>query len=113
MIDRRGPQAGNRPLVAMLYALSATALLAGGHTVPALAGGRQTEGTVRVEGRLTGEGVECQALRAEDGTLYTLVGDLGDFAPGDEVRITATRADFSFCMQGETLHVHRISRKNG
>lgn len=68
-------------------------------------------GAIRIEGRLTDEGVECQALRADDGTLYTLLGDLGELKAGDAVELEATRVDVSFCMQGRTLRVHRINRK--
>ena len=34
-----------------------------------------------IEGVLTNEGVECPALRADDGKLYTLMGDLRGFKP--------------------------------
>lgn len=61
-----------------------------------------------VEGELTAEGVECQALRADDGTLYTLVGDLGEFSTGDDVRVIGVEPAMSICMQGTTLEVLRI-----
>ena len=64
--------------------------------------------TVCVEGKLTGEGVECQALRTDDGKLYTLVGDLGEFRPGDEVSVCGAIPAFSVCMQGTTIAVKRI-----
>jgi hypothetical protein len=63
-----------------------------------------------VRGQLTTEGVECPALRADDGTLYTLVGDLGGFKPGDRVVVEGTPVEISFCMQGTTLQVTRIAR---
>lgn len=64
---------------------------------------------LRVTGTLTREGVECPALRGDDGRLYTLAarGDLG-FDTGDRVTVEGTRAEFSFCMQGETIDVDRI-----
>jgi hypothetical protein len=61
-------------------------------------------------GKLTGEGVECQAFRAEDGTLYTLVGDLKGFKAGDKVRVVGEKVEFSTCMQGTTLSVKNIKR---
>lgn len=61
-----------------------------------------------VTGTLTSEGVECQAMRADDGTLYTLTGELGAYAPGDRVRVEGEPAMFSKCMQGQTLNVKRI-----
>lgn len=72
----------------------------------AAAGG---EGTVIVrEGRL-GIGVECPILTATDGTVYSLTGEISPFDEGDEVRIRATRAQSSFCMENkETLDVQQI-----
>ena len=61
-----------------------------------------------VRGRLTDEGVECQALRSATGELYTLVGDLNGFKVGDEVVVCGTIADISFCMQGTTINVSWI-----
>jgi hypothetical protein len=58
-------------------------------------------------GRPTEEGVECQAFRADDGGLYTLLGNLAGLA-GDAVCICGRPAEFSTCMQGTTLAVTRI-----
>jgi tetratricopeptide (TPR) repeat protein len=85
----------------------------GGDAGGAAAGGAASDGAaehgaVEVTGRLTGEGVECPALRAEDGTLYTLTGDLAGFGPGDRVRLTGRVAETSICMQGTTLAVDSI-----
>lgn len=68
------------------------------------------EGMIRVEGELTDEGVECQALRGEDGELYTLTGDLGGFETGDRVWVEGEVAQMSFCMQGTTIVVKEIGR---
>lgn len=68
------------------------------------------DGTIRVAGRLTDEGVECPALRTEDGALYTLTGDLGGAQPGDRVVVEGTLPDMSMCMQGTTIAVARIER---
>jgi|GEM_PF-6753045 len=67
-------------------------------------------GTVRVRGRLTDEGVECQALRGDDGKLYTLGGDLKGFKTGDRVVVEGTVAEMSICMQGTTIGVTKIER---
>lgn len=64
----------------------------------------------RVEGTLTNEGVECPALRAEDGTLYTLAGDLQGFEEGDRVYVEGTEPDISTCLQGTTLAVRSIRK---
>ena len=61
-----------------------------------------------VTGTLTRQGVECQAMRGDDGVTYTLAGDLGNFRPGDRVEVTGRRAQMSTCMQGTTIQVNRI-----
>src|SRR5262249_35146735 len=61
-----------------------------------------------IEGVLTTEGVECPALRTDDGTLYTLAGDLGGFRPGDRVCIVPSPVEMSTCMQGTTVKIEWI-----
>ncbi len=61
-----------------------------------------------IEGVLTTEGVECPALRANDGKLYTLTGDLRGFKPRDQVCIVPNYIEMSYCMQGTTVHVDWI-----
>ncbi|MEJ7591993.1 MAG: DUF5818 domain-containing protein [Planctomycetaceae bacterium] len=63
-----------------------------------------------VTGILTKEGVECPALRADDGTLYTLTGKFKKFKVGDRVQVAGEIAEFSFCQQGITINVRRIKR---
>lgn len=70
------------------------------------------EPVVRVEGRLTDEGVECQALRSESGELYTLVGNLEGFHMGQDVYVEGTEVEVSVCQQGTTLDV-RVIRERG
>jgi LysM repeat protein len=65
---------------------------------------------VAITGTLTREGVECPALRGDDGRLYTLAGDIERFRPGDRVRVEGRPAEVSFCMQGTTIEVRRIER---
>ena len=65
---------------------------------------------VCVRGKLTAEGVECQALRGADGALYTLMGDLKDFKAGDKVCVTGTVVEVSFCMQGITFSINWIGK---
>lgn len=82
-----------------------TLLLALALLLPALASAQMT---IKVAGVLTDEGVECQALRGNDGQLYTLTGDLGDFETGDRVRVIGTVAEVSICQQGTTIQVRSI-----
>ena len=65
---------------------------------------------VTVVGRLTSEGVECQALRGDDGQLYTLLGgELGDLPVETRVSVIGERLDFSSCQQGITIRVKSIT----
>ncbi|HEV7275149.1 MAG TPA: LysM peptidoglycan-binding domain-containing protein [Devosiaceae bacterium] len=61
-----------------------------------------------VTGTITNEGVECPALRGDDGRLYTLAGDLDGFGRGDRVQVQGVRAEMSICQQGTTIDVRRI-----
>jgi hypothetical protein len=63
---------------------------------------------INVRGTLTDEGVECQALRGDDGELYTLTGDLSGFEEGDRVKVRGTIAEISICQQGTTIEVQSI-----
>ena len=63
---------------------------------------------ITVIGTLTREGAECQALRGDDGELYTLAGDFVDFRPGDRVRVEGRIAQVSNCQQGTTISVQQI-----
>jgi hypothetical protein len=66
--------------------------------------------TVHVTGVLTDEGVECPALRGDDGQLYTLTprSSTAGFNVGDRVRVSGKVAEVSFCGQGTTLEVKSI-----
>ena len=61
-----------------------------------------------ITGTLTGEGVECPAMRGDDGKLYTLASDQPLPAAGTRVRIEAEAVEVSMCMQGTTVRVIRI-----
>jgi hypothetical protein len=78
---------------------------------PAVQPATDTKGEVTIIGKLTAEGVECKALRA-DGTndLYTLAGNTGGFANGDHVKVIGKIAEVSHCMQGTTIAVKSITR---
>ncbi|MGH6781941.1 MAG: DUF5818 domain-containing protein, partial [Sphingomonadaceae bacterium] len=66
------------------------------------------ETVLTVTGRLTDEGVECQAFRGDDGQLYTLVGELAGWKPGARLRISGQPLEMSYCQQGTTIRVNRI-----
>jgi LysM repeat protein len=65
-------------------------------------------GELSVVGTITREGVECPAVRGDDGRLYTLAGEVRGFRPGDRVRVEGWPAQVSTCMQGTTIEVSRI-----
>ena len=65
-------------------------------------------GNPPIEGVLTNEGVECPALRADDGKLYTLMGDLHGFKPRDRVCVVPNYIQMTYCLQGTTAHVDWI-----
>lgn len=96
---------GNSSLRARLTLLVlALALLLPLAAIPAVAAQ-----TVNVTGVLTDEGVECPALRGDDGQLYTLNrGATEGFNVGDRVRVVGKVAEISFCGQGTTLDVLSI-----
>ena len=64
--------------------------------------------TLNIRGTLTDEGVECRALRSDDGQLYTLTGDLEGFQTGDRVHVRGKVAERTFCGQGTTIVVDDI-----
>jgi hypothetical protein len=67
--------------------------------------------TITVVGTLSKEGTECQALRGDDGQLYTFAtSKAGGFVAGDRVRVEGTKAEVSICMQGITISVTSISK---
>ncbi len=63
---------------------------------------------IRITGTVTREGVECTAVRGDDGRLYTLAGRTANLQPGDRVEVIGERAEVSTCMQGVTIAVERI-----
>jgi hypothetical protein len=79
-------------------------------SIPSPGEEERTPMRVDVTGLLTDEGVECPAMRGDDGRLYTLTGNLQGHRQGDRVRVVGTVAEISFCMQGTTVVVEQISR---
>lgn len=96
----------NLPRTAALTALTLAAGVALASAGCNGAGGPSGPGlnVVRVVGTLTDEGVECPAMRGDDGELYTLgPRDMVRGEVGDRVRVTGRIAEASICMQGTTL----------
>mgnify|MGYP000636899098 CR=1 FL=1 len=56
--------------------------------------------TVALEGRLE-QGTECLVLVTPDGERWAVSGDPDAATPGDYVEIVGSRADASFCMEGQ------------
>jgi len=65
-------------------------------------------GTLELRGVIE-PGAECPMLVTKDGRRFSLAGDLQGFKPGDDVCVSGTRAEVSYCMAGEaTVAVERI-----
>ena len=94
-------------LAILLLALALTGAAAAQSSNP---GQGDENRSVRVTGVLTDEGAECPALRGDDGKLYTLTPrDLQGFQVGDRVAVVGKVAEISFCNQGTTLEVQKIT----
>jgi len=93
--------------VVAVVALSGGVVMGAGSVGAAekLAGASSDGETFCILGTVTGEGVECPAIRGADGNLYTLVGKVGELAPGETVCVCGTAAGVSYCMQGTTIAV--------
>jgi hypothetical protein len=64
---------------------------------------------VSLTGTLTKEGVECPAMRGDDGKLYTLLPPaLGALGPGDRVHVEGSVAEMTECQQGTTIVVTKL-----
>lgn len=96
-------------------ALSAAACLAALLAVAALAGctGESDAETFVVTGILTEEGGDCQALVGEDGTLYTLTGELGDLRSGDTIQVVGAAAREGACSKGIAIEAEEIELIDG
>lgn len=67
-------------------------------------------GTICVRGTLTAEGAECQALRGDDGKLYTIAGRKTAGTANTKVCVCGKIAAVSTCMQGTTIAGAKISK---
>lgn len=104
---------GSQLLVSSLLLVAVVLGIACGATTepPESPGQRTTSGEVVVTGTLTDEGVECPALRGDDGQLYTLTGAaLDGIETGDRLRVRGSVAELSYCMQGRTIDVGAVER---
>ena len=97
-----------RLLLASVFVCGCTA--ASPKQAPKPAGSGDTLPNVRVEGQITEEGIECIALRSDEGELFTLL-EVPD--PFDQWRryvgmrflVIGEESQMSHCMQGRTLRV--------
>lgn len=65
---------------------------------------------ITVSGVVTDEGVECRAMRGDDGVLYTFNDLPGEIEAGDRIEVRGTEMGDSTCQQGVTLRTVRIAR---
>ena len=100
----------NRKILGLATVIAASGACAMSNPHAADNNAASNDGTaVTVVGRLTSEGVECQALRGDDGQLYTLLGDIGALPVETRVRVLGKRLEFSSCQQGITIRVQSIT----
>ena len=67
-------------------------------------------GMIAVSGVVTDDGVECRAMRGDDGVLYASPGLPGEIEAGDRIEVRGTEMGDSTCQQGVTLRTVRIVR---
>ena len=66
-------------------------------------------GSITITGIVTDEGVECPAVRGDDGKLYTITGPAREkLRQGMRVRISGNIAEVSTCMQGITISAAEV-----
>lgn len=70
---------------------------------------RPERNAIEMSGTITRQGVECPAMRGDDGRTYSLLGDIRGFRPGDRVSISGRIAEMSICQQGTAIEVRRIA----
>ena len=66
---------------------------------------QQSDNLVHLRGVITNEGIECPALRGDDGKLYTLTGITEQLYIGDVLEVVGKPVDVSICMQGTTISI--------
>lgn len=65
---------------------------------------------ISVSGVVTDEGVECRAMRGDDGRLYTFLVLPGEIGLGDRIEVRGEPLADSSCQQGVTLRPVHIRR---
>ncbi|GAC1399165.1 MAG: hypothetical protein NVSMB68_14620 [Thermoanaerobaculia bacterium] len=76
--------------------------------------GTRVSSAMTITGIVTREGVECPAVRGDDGKLYTVVGAGREkLTPGARVKITGEPAQMSTCMQGITINATAVDVLDG
>ena len=65
---------------------------------------------ITVTGVVTDEGVECRAMRGDDGVFYTFTDLPDEIQAGDRIEVRGTEMGDSTCQQGVTLRTVRVAR---
>jgi len=66
------------------------------------------DGTIRISGQITSEGVGCLVLRGSNDALFSLTGNVGTPAPGARVVVEGKVLERSSCTQGVTIEVRTL-----
>jgi hypothetical protein len=67
------------------------------------------DGTLNVQGVLGADVDGCVELRNAEDVVYNLVGDIGEWIPGDEVAVTGTIAAAGGCGEGVRIEVRGMT----
>jgi hypothetical protein len=87
-------------------------LILGAFFLPTVLGAQaDSRRLVSLEGRLALELPTCPRLETKEGDLYSLSGDLRDFANGDKVRVIGFLDGRSPCGEEPAIEVRKINRR--
>ncbi len=64
--------------------------------------------SLTINGKLIGGGVECPAMMGDDDQLYSLIGNMEGFVPGQRVTVKGDRVAISHCRRGTAINVRSI-----
>ncbi len=67
------------------------------------------DGTAKIDGTLGADVDGCIELRNADSVVYNLMGDIGEWIPGEHVAVTGTIATGAACGEGVGIEVHEMT----
>lgn len=97
-------------IIGPLIAVAAVMTLSIGTSTTSAAA--QAANAITVTGTMSDAGVECAAMRGDDGVLYSFrrTMQIRQFLPGDRIKLEGRVQQVSTCQQGTTLAVTRVEK---